>query len=138
MFSRCFWKTVYPLAILGYRLGVLSYKWVNVGCAAWHREWFDPLWHHEWFGDPIACLPDSVNLCGIRYSASEREGLIQFINRDFGTTRITFARDPHDPHDHLWRVELAGNVPAPHCDVAYRWVKAVFGGSFHRTRPCTK
>lgn len=128
------WQCVYPLAKLGHLWFGLSYKWVNVGIGAWHADLFDPLWQHRWYGDSVEELPASVNLNGMRYDTSVSEGLVQFVNRDFGLTRICFARDPHDQHSVLWYFEATGKVPASHIETAYNWVKAAFGGSFENKR----
>jgi hypothetical protein len=130
---RFVWRLMYPFACVANRWAGLSYKWVNVSVAAWHREWFDPLWHHEWFGDPIPALPDYVVLCGIGHRTSVSDGLVQFINDDMGG-RIAFERDPHDPHSHLWYVTTTRPTSAGQVDQAYRWVRAVFGGSFEKKR----
>lgn len=128
---RLLWKLAYPFTRMAHRLFGLSYKWVNVGKAAWHRERFDPLWHYEWFGDEIPEMPEHVNVCGIMYCVSVSEGLVSFRSRD-SWSRMEFTRDPHDPYADLWYFEHSGHLPATHIDTAYRMVRAVYGGSHER------
>ena len=128
---RLFWRVVSPLVRLANKAGWLSYKWCNVCIASWDRNSFDQLWQYEWFGDEIPIIPLNVNICGMGYAVSYHEGLVKFSRRD-GWTFITFMRDPHDVHAHLWYIDLRGNVPASHVDVAYNWVRAVHGGSFEK------
>lgn len=129
---RLFWVFVTPLVRLANKFGWLTYKWVNVCLSASDPNSFDRLWQYEWFGDEIAIIPPQVNICGMMYRADYHdEGLIKFSCRD-GWTFIMFTRDPHDIHAHLWYVELTGHVPASHVDIAYRWVRAVHGGSFQK------
>lgn len=132
---RIFWRIAYPFCWLGNKLFGTSYKWVNVGIAAWHREYFDPLWHHEWFGDPIDSMPPAVNVCGIMYEISVAEGLVQFLDRHCSGRRLRFERDPHDRYGFMWYFESSGAVPASHIQKAYDWIKAVYGGSHELKRP---
>jgi hypothetical protein len=132
---RWVWRLAYPFCRAANKLFGLSYLWVNVGIAAWHRESFDALWHHQWFGDPIAEMPESVILCGIRYRVSVAEGLVQFINADCGTGEsLRFERDPHDRYGFLWYYD-GTRVAASHFEQAYEWIKAVYGGSHEVKRP---
>jgi len=130
---RRFWQVAYPFARLANKWFGASYKWVNVGIGAWHPELFDGLWHHRWYGQELTTLPESVNLNGIRYETTVSEGLVMFTNRDFGTAKLCFTRDPHDVHGVLWYYEGSA-VPASHVETAYNWVKAVYGGSFEKKR----
>lgn len=132
---RWFWRTAYPFCLVAHKAFGLSYLWVNVGIAAWHREHFDALWRHRWFGDAIAAMPASVNLCGIRYEVSVSEGLVQFVNRDLGITRLCFERDPHDRYGFMWYYDGEQRVSACHLETAYEWIKAVYGGSHELKRP---
>ena len=129
---RLFWRIFYPFAIVANKFGT-SYKWVNVGMSAWMKpaDGFGPLWHYEWFGDVVEQMPARVNLCGIGYRVSVAEGLVLF-RRDDGmsATQFRFERDPHDRHSDLWYCEAVGRFSASHFDKAYRWVQAVYGGSF--------
>jgi hypothetical protein len=129
---RAFWMIIYPFAVLANRVFGASYKWVNVGHGAWHRDRFDALWHCRWYGTPIPALPSLVNLCGILYSASAHEGLVTFRPEwvhQLPTWRICFRRDDIAGHV-IWYVELGQELAAPHVIAAYEWVEAVFGGSF--------
>lgn len=132
---RLFWKCAYPFCRIGHKLFGLSYKWVNVGIAAWHGEYFDALWHWRWFGDSIDQMPDEVNLCGIVYRTTVAEGLVQFSESHCSGTRLCFERDPHDQYGFLWYYEGSQRVPACHWEEAYAWVKAVYGGSHELKRP---
>ena len=131
---RLFWRLAYWPAIVAHRVFGASYKWVNVGKAAWHRELFDPLWHHECFGDPITAMPSEVNLAGHYYDVSSHEGLVTFKSEDWPYPPILFERDPHDVHSHLWRVSCDGPMWAITMIDAYRWIEAVYGGSFEKKR----
>lgn len=130
---RLFWRIATPFIRVANRLSWLSYKWVNVCISAWDENSFDPLWQYEWFGKEVLIIPPNVNICGIGYTATYHEGLVKFSSRD-SWTFISFTRDPHDVHAHLWYVELTGHVPAGHVDVAYRWVRSVRGGSFDKRK----
>lgn len=128
---RLLWCVLIPVA--RWLPGRWSY-WRNIAVSATGRG-FDELWHHEHFGDRIDHLPNWVNLAGIRYKTSVAEGLVQFIgDGGLGGQRIQFRRDPHDPHAYLWYVQSL-EVPASHVDQAYRWIKAVYGGSHQRKKP---
>jgi len=133
--KRLFWKLLYPFCWLNWRMGG-SYKWVNVGKAAWHPELFNPLWHHEWFGDDIPAMPGEVNLCGIMHRVTIADGMIIFAN-PYSGQRIIFVRDQHDPHALLWSVETGESAVACHLDAAYRWAKAVYGGEHEIKQPVT-
>ena len=131
---RWLWRSVYPMAVVANRVFRLDYKWVNIGIGAWRRESFDPLWHHERYGDAIDAMPSQVNLCGIMYQVTVKEGMVTFVNRD-AWSRLTFERDPHDRYGFMWYYEGTGRVAASHIDMAYRWIRAVFGGSHELKRP---
>ena len=126
MTRRLFWRCAYPVARLAHLFGA-SYKWVNVGRAAWHRESFDPLWHHEWFGDPIAALPDQVALCGVAYNVAVAEGTVVF------TTAYPFMGYPKrlvfERRTYLWYADVCSGIPVVHVLQAYQWIAAVYGGS---------
>lgn len=126
--KRTIWKLAYPFCRVLHRALGLSYKWVNVGKAAWHPEYFDPLWHYQWFGDEITEMPEAVNLCGIMFHVSVADGLVTFSSRDFWEV-IRFDRDPYDPHAMLWYIRVGGRVPACHVASATAWIEAVYGGS---------
>jgi hypothetical protein len=126
---RALWASLTPFVWALHRMGACSLKWVHVCLGARRPDLFNPLWHHERFGDAIPALPDEVVLCGIGYRASASEGTVVFVC-DWACSRITFERDHHDPHASLWYLTIAGRIPASHVDAAYRWVRAVFGGSF--------
>lgn len=128
---RLLWRMAYPLCLIANKCGA-SYKWVNVGYGAWHPELFDELWHWEWYGTPIKAMPSSVNLGGHHWKVNCHEGLVQFIDEDFMCRPFHFERDPHDVHAHLWRLHCDGPAWASTVDYAYRWVQAVFGGSFEK------
>lgn len=132
---RFSWRFAYPFCRILHRFG-LSYKFVNIGIAAWNRESFNPLWHHKYFGDEITNMPESVNLCGILYHVAVSEGLVKFSSRDTWSF-ISFTRDPF-AMEFLWYVELVGRVPASHVERAYEWIKAVYGGSFELKRPAIR
>lgn len=132
--QRLWWRCAYPFARAGHRLFGLSYKWVNAGIGAWHRDLFDPLWQHEWYGDEIPAMPPRVNLRGSMYDVSIHEGMVTFVDRD-SFTRLTFERDPHDRYGFLWYYEGSGRVAATHLEHAYKWIKAVYGGSHELKRP---
>ena len=134
---RLLWRLAHPFCVAGHKVFGLSYKWVNVSRAAWHRELFDPLWHHRLFGDEIQAMPDDVNLCGIRYNVTVAEGLIQFVSRDLHS-RLMFERDPHDRYGFLWYYQGHGHVPVCHVCRAYEWVEAVYGGSHDLKRPAVR
>lgn len=135
-YRRLLWMALYPFARVAYRLFGLSYKWVNVGIGAWQRNSFDELWHHEWYGDEITFMPAQVNLNGSMHEVRVHEGLVTFVSRDW-YTRLTFERDPHDRYGFLWYYE-GPRVAASHFDKAYRWVKAVYGGSHELKRPAVQ
>ncbi len=130
---RAFWVMLSPFAWIAHRVGLCSYKWVNVCHGARRRDRFDALWQYEWYGTPIGSIPEEVGLCGIGYRTAVSEGTVTFVD-DVSRTRITFDRDPHDPFAAMWYLQLVSftGMPASHVDVAYRWVRAVFGGSFER------
>jgi hypothetical protein len=130
---RAFWTLLSPFVWIAHRLGLCSYKWVNVCHGARHRDRFDALWQCEWYGSPIEALPESVTLCGIGYRTAVSEGTVTFIE-DYSRNRITFERDPHEALSDLWYLTLSehAGVPASHIRAAYAWVCAVFGGSFER------
>lgn len=130
---RFLWRCATPAVYLAHRAGWCSYEWVNVCHGAWRRDRFDPLWHHERYGDPIETLPDTTILCGIRYDVQAHEGLVVF-RCDWSARTVVFERDDHDPFADLWYAEINGRVPASHVDMAYRWIRAVFGGSHVRKR----
>lgn len=129
---RAFWMLAYPFCLIGNKFGA-SYKWVNVGKGAWHPEWFDPLWHWRWYGTQIEQMPETVNLCGIRYHVSVAEGLVTFVDRVSGT-RLSFERDPHDRYADLWYCDPGRRFPATHFREAYEWIQAVYGGSHVKKR----
>ena len=129
---------IYPFAQIAHKLFGMSYKWVNVGIGAWHREYFDQLWHHRWYGDVIETMPHDANLCGIRYEVSVSEGLVTFVERHCSGTRLTFERDPHDQYGFLWYYSGSNHVPASHFEQAYQWVKAVYGGSHELKKPALR
>ncbi len=135
---RLAWKLAYPFCLIGHKFFGIRYKWVNIGIAAWNPESFDPLWHWQWFGDSIDEMPESVNLCGIRYRVTVAEGMVQFRESPFNGTVFRFERDPFDKYGFLWYFEGRGRVPSSHVEVAYEWVKAVYGGSHDLKRPATK
>lgn len=132
---RVLWTVLSPGVWLLNRVGLCSYKWVNVSHGARHPERFDALWQHRWYGEPIPRLPDEVVLCGIGYTTAVAEGTVTFFDT-FSRTRITFDRDPHERYAFQWTVILSGttSIPAPHVRQAYEWVCAVFGDSFVNTR----
>jgi len=130
-FRRAVWVLATPFVGAAHRLGWCSYKWVNVCLGARKPDGFDPLWQHEWYGAPIPRLPDEVILSGIGYTLQSHEGLVVF-SCNWAASRITFERDQHNPLEDLWYVRVFGNVPASHVMLAYRWVSALFGGSFER------
>jgi hypothetical protein len=129
MGRRLMWRVLSPVVWCAHRLGLCSYKWVNVCHGASRPDRFDPLWQYEWYGAPIREVPAEVVLCGIGYRTGASEGTVTFVE-DFTKRRITFKRDAH-AREGLWYVSLSGAIPfpAPHVDAAYRWVRAVFGGS---------
>jgi hypothetical protein len=127
---RALWYLLSPVVWCAHRLGLCSYKWVNVCVGARRPDLFDPLWQYEWYGAPIRDIPSRVNLCGIEYHAGASEGTVTFVD-DVTKCRITFERDAVE-REALWYLALSGyrlTAPAPHVDAAYRWVKAVYGGS---------
>jgi hypothetical protein len=126
--KRLFWKILYPLCRLNWKMGG-SYKWVNVGKAAWNPDFFDPLWHYEWFGDDIPAIPNKVNLCGIEYRIRVKDKCIRF-SECIGGRLIEFRRNCSVV---LWSVSFTNYMPACHLDAAYRWVKAVYGDE-HRIK----
>ena len=134
---RVFWMLVYPIAVFLHRWGGASYAWVNVGKGAWHREYFDALWHYRWYGTRIERIPDEVNLCGIVYRVGVSEGLVTFVDRALGC-RISFDRDSHDQHAHLWYSNTTGRIPADHYVKAYQWVEAVYGGAHEIKAPVVR
>lgn len=125
---RLFWKLMYPFTVIGNRHFGLNYKWVNVARGAWTPTGFNPLWHYEWYGDPIPDLPKYVILHGIGYETEYNEAcsIVSFVNTDF-RDRITFNRNMSTS---LWYVSFTRDPPASHIATAYKWVQAVFGGSF--------
>lgn len=126
---RALWTCLTPFVRVANRLGLCSYKWVNVCIGARRPDLFNPLWHHRHFGTPIHSLPSDVILCGIGYRASASEGTVTFFN-DVWRERITFERDTFDGAQ-LWTLTLSGGTAsATHVKEAYEWVCAVFGGSF--------
>jgi hypothetical protein len=127
---RALWTCVSPLAWALHRMGICSYKWVNICTGARRPDLFDPLWHYRHYGTPILALPDSVNLCGILYQVAASEGIVTFLD-GVSKQRITFERDDIE-REPLWYLDLSGRPPAPHVRDAYEWVCAVFGGSFQR------
>lgn len=128
---RLFWRLALPFARAANKWCGLSYRWVNVGIGAWREKSFDPLWHHEWYGDPVEHMPSRVILCGIGYRVIVAEGLVQFVCDDgMSGTRLCFERDPHAKYAFLWYFTCGQRVSASHVDKAYRWIKAVYGGSF--------
>lgn len=124
-----FWRVLSPFVWCAHRMGVCSYKWVNVCHGAHHPERFDALWQYEWYGAPIRELPHLLTLCGIGYRVGASEGTVTFVE-EFTRRRITFERDGI-AREGLWYIALSGTMPAPasHIDAAYRWVQAVYGGS---------
>jgi hypothetical protein len=125
---RLFWRLLSPAVWAAHRLGWCSYKWVNVCHGARRPDRFDPLWQYEWYGAPISEMPAEVVLCGIGYRTGASEGTVTFVE-EFTKRRITFDRDSI-ALEAQWYVSLGPSpAPAPHVDAAYRWVKAVFGGS---------
>lgn len=129
--KRIFWAAVSPVVWALHRVGLCSYKWVNVCIGARHPQSFDALWQHRWYGAAIPSLPDEVVLCGILYATAVAEGTVTFFE-SFAKTRITFDRDPYDTQAQLWYVTIASAtiIPASHVRAAYEWTCAVFGGSF--------
>jgi hypothetical protein len=139
--SRILWRIAYPFAYSLNLFGWLSYKWVNVSKSAWitSETGFGELWHYEWFGDEIDAIPERVVLCGIGYRVAVSEGLVVFREAcGMSAARIEFRRDPHDQYGFLWYLELNGCVSASHVEEAYKWVKAVYGGSHERKRPAIR
>ena len=130
---RVLWMLARPFAWLGHRVGLWSLAPVNVAVLAWRRDLGDALDHFEHFGTPIDALPEFVILCGIGYCTAVSEGTVVFTEY-FTGRRIVFERDHHDPLAFMWYVESSGRVAASHMDAAYRWIRAVFGGSFERRR----
>lgn len=130
----------YPFAIAANRLGLCSYKWVNVGHGAWRSDRFNELWHWQWYGTPIEDLPDEVILGGIMYRAAAAEGAVTFFD-NVTKCRITFYRDDlaHEVmgREALWYLELSSyhQHAAAHVREAYAWVCAVFGDSHEWKRP---
>lgn len=131
-FSRFKWRMAYWPALVLNRVFGVSYKWVNAGRGAWREDLYNPLWHHEWYGSPIPAIPNEVVLRGIGYRVSSHEGLVQFVSDSPFCHTISFTRDPHDPHAHLWDVATSKPVSAEHIVEAYGWVKAVYGGPFEK------
>lgn len=127
---RLFWRIAYPVTIAAHKLFGLSYRWVNVGKAAWltPETGFGALWHYRWFGNEIRELPSHVILSGLRHTVSVHEGLVVFVS-DMSSGRIEFTRDPHDQYAFLWYIATNGSVPACHVEDAIQWVDAVYGGS---------
>lgn len=128
---RAWWTCLSPFVWTANRMGLCSYKWVNVCTGARRPDLFNPLWHHRHFGTPIQALPDSVNLCGILYQVSASEGIVTFVG-DWTKDRITFERDDIE-REPLWYLELSGRPTASHVIDAYGWVCALFGGSFQHS-----
>lgn len=126
---RALWRALSPFVWAAHRLGWCSYKWVNVCHGARRPDRFDALWQYEWYGAPIRELPAHLTLCGIGYRASASEGIVTFV-AEFTRCRITFERDVI-AGEGLWYLTLSGMSPiaASHVDAAYRWVKAIYGGS---------
>ena len=130
---RAWWTVLSPFVWAANRLGLCSYKWVNVCCGARRPDLFDALWHQRFYGTPIRALPSDVNLCGIRYRAAASEGIVTFFE-DFTKQRITFERDSI-AGEPLWYLALSRQpVSASHVRAAYEWTCAVFGGSFEVRR----
>ena len=123
---RTFWRIAYPFCIIFHKLFGLSYKWVNVGFGAWHRNQFDPLWHHRWYGDEISSIPDAVNLCGIKYVVSVylrgMRVVIRFSSDD-GHTIFKLSCDLQAPHS-LWYCDSTTHVAVKHLTQAHQWVEA--------------
>lgn len=125
---RAVWIIATPFVSVANRIGLCSYKWVNICVGARRPDLFDELWHHEYYGTPIRVLPSRVILSGIDYTAAAHEGIVTFFD-DATKCRISFLRDAIEKEG-LWYLELAGShVAAPHVQKAYGWVCAVFGGS---------
>ena len=137
---RLWWRIVYPFAVVAHRCFGTSYVWVNVAMGAWMTPatGFGPMWHWRWYGQSIDKIPASVNLRGIRYRVAVSEGLVVFAASDGVAGRIEFTRDPHDRYGFLWYLAISGPTPAGHCEEAYDWVKAVYGGSHERKRPALR
>lgn len=130
--KRIFWTLATPFVWLLNRCGLCSYYYVNLCTGARRRDLFDALWHYEKYGTPIGAMPSEQTLCGWGYRVATHEGLVLFRDDYDPRNRITFERDPHDSLSTLWYVTLAGRIAASHADEAYRWVKAVYGGSFDK------
>ena len=132
---RALWASLSPFVWAANRVGLCSYKWVNVCLGARRPDLFNPLWHYRFYGTPIRALPDRVNLCGIGYRAAASEGTVTFVNTVW-RNRITFDRDAIE-NEALWHVTLPPNkrVTAGHVSEAYAWVRAVYGDSFEYRTP---
>jgi|GEM_PF-6521537 len=136
--ARTGWIIAEPFVRLAYAAKLCGYQHVNTCIGARRRDRFDPLWHWEHFGTPVESLPECVTLCGIGYSATHSEGMVSFVEEEpmFGMgSRVWFTRDPDSPYPSSWACQVSGRqVSAEHIVSAYRWVEAVFGGTFERKR----
>jgi hypothetical protein len=125
---RIFWRLARPVVAFANRLGLCSYKWVNVCALAWRPDLGDALMHHEYFGDRVDSWPEHLTLAGIHYETVLSCDSAVVLVEAFTKLRLTFRRNSA----HSWEVSTSAPIMAEHIREAYAWVEAVYGGDFPR------